>query len=394
MYVTIEGHDGNLVPLGPLDFETLDALLYYNGVGSWVLSLPYSDSVWDLVRTPDFGITVNWGGYFRFGGKCESPGFQDSVPGAAAATTIQSGAFIVLAGADYLAPVANRIAYPAPASAWSAQASSSADAVSSVALETAIKHFVNNNIGPGALAGRKLTQITMATDQARGGTVSYSARFASGVDLGLLDIIRTLVATGGPMGISVTDNGAGHLVFDCYVPRDLTHVAWFSRDLGNLVSLSIQLTDPTCTNALVQGQSAFVEVTGTGSSDPWTRVEQYVDQTSETSSAQLSQEGQKTVADGAPGPQLSATAIDIPALTFGRDYNLGDTVTVEARPGDTYSDIVSQVELLVDPSQQPSIQSIPTVGYASDPGAADPSFQSQLLKTVRRLERRLNAQRG
>lgn len=394
MYVTAEGHDGALASLGPLDFETLDAFLYYNGVGAWTLSLPYSDAAWQMVKTADFGITVDWGGYFKFGGKCEAPGFQDSVPGAAAAAIVQAGSYIILAGADYLAPIANRIAYPAPASAWSAQLSTSADAVTSVALETAIKHYVSNNIGPGALTGRRLTQLTIATDQARGGTVSYSARFASGVDLNLLDIIRTLVATGGPMGVSVTDNGSGSLVFDVYVPRDLTHTAWFSKDLGNLVSLSIQLSDPTCTNALVQGQSAFVEVTGTGSSDPWARVEQYVDQTSETDSTKLTQEGTKTVADGAQGPQLSATAIDIPALTFGKDYNLGDKVTVEARQADTYSDIVSQVELIVDPARQPSIQSIPTIGYASDPGAADPSFQSQLLKTVRRLERRLNAQRG
>ena len=49
---------------------------------------------------------------------------------------------------------------------------------------------------------------------------------------------------------------------------------------------------------------------------------------------------------------------------------------------------------MADGQQQPSIQAIPTIGYASDPGAADPQFAAQLLRKVRRLERRLNQQRG
>lgn len=392
--VSVEGHDGNLVSLGPLDITNLDATLYYNGVGSWAIALPYSDEVWEMVTIPDFGVTVNWGGYFQFGGKCENPGYQYSIPGSTISASVYQGSYIILAGADYLALIANRIAFPAPASAWSAQTAASADAVSGVSLETAIKHYVNVNVGPGALAGRKVTIMTIATDQGRGGVVSYKAQFVSGIDLNLMDIIRTLIASGGPMGVSLADNGSGGLTFDCYVPRDLSQVAWFSEQIGNLVSVSFQLTDPTCTNALVQGSASFVEITGPGSSDYWTRVEQFVDQSSSTDPTQVTQAGNDAIAQGAPGPQLSLTTIDVPALVYGRDYNLGDKVSLEARSGDVFSDLVTQVDLIVDPNQTPPVFSIPTVGYPQDPGAADPSFSAQLLARVRRLERRLNAQRG
>ena len=37
------------------------------------------------------------------------------------------------------------------------------------------------------------------------------------------------------------------------------------------------------------------------------------------------------------------------SLTFGRDYGLGDVVSVEVRPGAVYSDVVSSVTLTADP---------------------------------------------
>jgi hypothetical protein len=52
------------------------------------------------------------------------------------------------------------------------------------------------------------------------------------------------------------------------------------------------------------------------------------------------------------------------------------------------------VDLTIDPMATPPIWSVPTIGYPQDPGAADPSFSAQLLANVRRLERRLDAQRG
>jgi hypothetical protein len=180
----------------------------------------------------DFIVEINWRGLFSFGGKCEQPGFQDSVPGAASG--VGAGPFITLSGADYLGLIANRICYPSPGTTWVAQSSAATDPVSSMRLETAIKHYVNNNIGPGAISARRMSLLDIAADLARGGLVSYTVKFGSGVDLNLLDLIRTLIAsTSSPMGVKVSRNGK-RLTFDIYVPRDLTGKAWFSESLGNL----------------------------------------------------------------------------------------------------------------------------------------------------------------
>ena len=218
--------------VAPALFRNLTATLYYNAVGSWSMLVPYSDALWNQMMSGDFIVEINWRGLFSFGGKCEQPGFQDSVPGAASG--VGAGPFITLSGADYLGLIANRICYPSPGTTWVAQSSAATDPVSSMRLETAIKHYVNNNIGPGAISARRMSLLDIAADLARGGLVSYTVKFGSGVDLNLLDLIRTLIAsTSSPMGVKVSRNGK-RLTFDIYVPRDLTGKAWFSESLGNL----------------------------------------------------------------------------------------------------------------------------------------------------------------
>jgi hypothetical protein len=87
---------------------------------------------------------------------------------------------------------------------------------------------------------------------------------------------------------------------------------------------------------------------------------------------------------------MSLTAIDIPFLTYGRDYGLGDKVSVEVRPGVVYSDIVTGVTLTADPSQSPEITVVPTIGQSSNPTATDQTAIGQLTARIRKLEKLLS----
>jgi Siphovirus ReqiPepy6 Gp37-like protein len=396
--VWVEILDSNLVVQGPIQFATLTATLYYNAVGSWSMVVPYSDFLWNIMMAGDFFVNVNWRGLFSFGGKCENPGYTDSIPGSTGggAAGTDTGPFIMLSGADYLALLANRIVYPTPSAAWSAQTASGADTVTSMALESAIKHYVNNNVGPAALASRKVTPLTLATDQGRGAAVSYSAKFGSGVDLNLLDLIRTLITSSGngnSMGVSITRNPSTHgLVFDCYVPRNLSGLAWFSRDLGNLTAISFSLTDPTCTDALVQGSGTnFIQQTAAGKTQ-WNQTEQFNDSSSETVVSNLQATAQQAILAGAAGPTMSATLVETPFLTFGRDYGLGDIVSIEVRPGNVYSDVVTSVALTADPTQTPPLSVVPTVGQNANSTGTDQTVIGQLTKQIQALEKKLATQ--
>jgi hypothetical protein len=315
----------------------------------------------------------------------------DSIPGAAAGTSSYNGPFIQLSGADYLALIGNRIAYPAPTSAWSAQTAASADAQTGVPLETAIKHYVNNNVGPGALATRRHSLLDIATNQARGPNVSYTVKFGTGVDLNLMDIIRTIVnSSGSPMGVSIVRNvAAGRLTFDVYIPRNLTNQAWFSDSLGNLTAIQFYITDPTITDSLVQGSGTnFVQKTATGKTQ-WNQAETFTDNSSETDVNNLNATAIATLGGGAAGPNMAATVTDTPFLTYGRDYGLGDIVSVEVRNGAVYSDIITSVTLTADPSQTPMISVVPTIGNSGNATASDPSVIGQLTQRIRNLEKLL-----
>jgi len=382
--------DANLVSQGPIQFATLTAQLYYNAVGSWSIVVPYSDSLWTMMMSGDFFVNINWRGLFSFGGKCEQPGYQDSIPGSTGGAGSASGPFIVLSGADYLGLIANRICYPNPAVAWASQTAGATDAQAAVPLETAIKHYVNNNIGPGALAARRNNFLDIGPNLARGASTSYTVKFGTEVNLNLLDVIRALIAqTSTAMGVQVTRNAAAHrLTFDVYTPRDLSGLAWFSRDLGNLIAIAFSLTDPTCTDALVQGASSFISRSATTKTQ-WNVVEQFTDNASETDANNLISTAQVALMSGAAGPNMSATVTDTPYLTFGRDYGLGDIVSIEVRNGAVYTDVITSVTLTADPSQTPAYSVVPAIGNSSSATATDQSIIGQLTKRIQALERKL-----
>jgi hypothetical protein len=392
--VWVEYLDQNLLARGMLQFVSISANLYYNSVGSWTMAVPYSDALWNQIMAGDFFVLVHWRGLFTFGGKCEQPGYSDSVPGSPTGQTISghSGPFVTLTGADYLALLANRIAYPNPTVAWASQTAAATDAVSNMPLESAIKHYVSRNAGSSAIAARRISQMDIAPDLGRGANVSYTVKFGTGVNLNLMDICRALIGqSGSKMGMSLTRNpSTNRLTFDVYIPRDLSKKAWFSEALGNLASVQFYITDPTCTDALIQGSGTnFLTTNVTTGKTAWNIIETFVDSSTETDVNVLKTTGQTTVNDGQAGPSIAATAVDTPFLTYGRDYGLGDIVTVEVRPGASWTDMVSGVTLTADPSQDPQVSAVPTIGNSANATTNDQRILGSMLSRLRKLERKL-----
>jgi Siphovirus ReqiPepy6 Gp37-like protein len=400
--IWVEILNQNLVSQGIVNFVTITANLYYNAVGSWTILCPWNQNIWNLMMAGDFFVQVNWKGLFSFGGKCETPGYQDSLPGSISANQYP-GPFMTLTGADWLGLIANRICFPNPAVAWASQVNTATDAVSNMNLESAIKHYVNNNIGPGAISARRNTFLTIGTNQNRGPNVSYTVKFGTDVDLNLLDVINAMIYNSASnMGVQVTRNPSTHnLTFDVYIPRNLTGKAYFSENLGNMSAINFGITDPTCTDALVQGAattgtaSVFIQQTGSGRTS-WNVVEDFINDSSESDTNNLNTDAATTLAQGTFGPVMTITATDLPFLTFGRDYYLGDTVTVEiqtnaitGQTAATYSDVISGVVVTADPSQSPEITVVPTVGNTNNPTASNTTAIAQLTARIRKLEQRL-----
>jgi hypothetical protein len=226
--------------------------------------------------------------------------------------------------------------------------------------------------------------------------------------MNLLDVIRALVVQANPnnipgqnMGVSVIQNpqNKGRLLFDVYYPRDLSKTATFSEALGNLTSVSLSLSDPTCTDALVQGSSKFIQQSAAApvTITPWTKVEKFVDDTNETNVNNLNSTAANQLLTGIIGPNLASTTTDTPYLVYGRDYHVGDIVAVEVIPtifvsSAIYTDIVSSVSLTADASQTPIINVVPVIGSANDPTTTNKTIEGNLINRIKTLEKKLATQ--
>lgn len=280
--------------------------------------------------------------------------------------------------------------WPSPAAAIGAQ-TASVYKINAAAAETAMRDLVNVNAGPGALASRKNPLLTLAPNGVRGPAVTREVNQFDN----LLTVLQDIAGAAG-LGFRVVQVGSS-LQFQVFQPADLSGTARFSFGLGNLTDASYSTTPPTCTRAIV--------VAGGGSSPrvckvyeqadplfPGLVIEQFIDQTSvDTASvdlaAQMDQAGAEALANGAGQGSLSITPIDIPKLGYGRDYNVGDTVSAQLRGGAWYTDVVREVTLTSTASDS-TVKA--TVGGDSGDGviARIYSYIAQVKKDVGRLKTR------
>ena len=417
--VLVEILNTNLVSLGMIQWATINATLYYNAVGSWTVLAMYSDWLWNQIMAGEFIVKVTWRGLFSFGGKCEQPTYSSSIPGStgagAGAAGATAGRFITLNGGDYLQILANRICYPDPTVAWTSQVPASADLFSGP-LETAIKYYVNRNAGsttimssdgkttiPPAITSRRHPLLTVANDQGRGPTVNYAVKFGANVNLNLMDVVRSLISQNSTkMGVQITQSGSG-LVFDVYIPQDKSSTISFSEGLGNLTSVNFSLTDPTVTDVLVIGAYPMRDTAGNPTADPsfvqqtagtvtpWNKAEKYVDDSNETLIRNLKADAANVLFEGTMGAHLATTTTESPYIVYGRDYHVGDIVSVEVLPGDIYTDVIASVTLTCDPTQTPIMNAVPAIGNYTDPFANDKTMYGILLNKIKGLEKKLAA---
>lgn len=410
MAVTVEPLDGDLKRQSPVVWQQIEInAIRYNQAASFTLTLPANDRNWDLIGFGEGGgflpvpIAIDWNGVLTFSGLAQQWGYT-------LATDDETGLVtetITLTGQDWLALLASRIVYRDADAAWTSQTAGSTTLTDTA--ETLIKTLVTSTLVESADTDRNVPNLTVATDQERGGTVSYqviSPQPTSETDvqatLGdtLMDMIRKVAAQSNiGVKIDLIDDG---LVFDCFVPRDLTETVVFSRYLGNLRGAQLGDTTPAANVALIQSgatSGAFTSAhSGAGWDDPWRRAEVWVDQSSTTDATQITQAGRDALAEGAGQTQLQVTTVDTPRLRFGADdtdshiqgYAVGDKVSVELREGVVYSDVISQVALTADTTGDTYVETVtPTVGAADDSSADDDTAQAALAAQVRTLQKKL-----
>lgn len=350
------------------DFASLTMPLRFNRVSGWALTLAGGTKDARLLAEAQ-GIEVVRDGRTLLSGPITSP----------RRTLSERREVATIGGSDDTVWLARRLALPVPGGPpyTAAQYDDKSGAV-----ETVLRYYVDRNLGPAATAARRLTYLTLPADQGRGATVRGRARFHQ-----MLELLQGLALAAGNIGFRIVQVGQ-ELEFQVYVPADRTRTAIFSVELGNLAGYDYAITAPGANYAYVGGQGegttrAFVEGGDQASIDEWGRVETFRDRRDSELIADLEQTRTEALVEGAATSALSMTPVQTDAVRFGRDYGLGDVVTVTV-DGEQITDVVREVTLTMRPDGAEDV--VPVVGT---PGASDPRAR-QLFDVMRRQARRVS----
>lgn len=364
--------DADRVVIGALDvWSDLTLVMRDSKAGSFTMQVP-GDHPQAALLTSGIGIVVY------------SPSVPDRPIFSGPIKTIErasvdgfSTAKLTISGVDDLARFAYRLAWPKPSAALTAQ-TDAADVRSDVA-ETVIRGLLNDNAGPAALVDRRISGLTVAADESRGATVEASARYDN-----LLELCSSLAAVGG-ISFSVQQDGTD-LALLFREPQDKSLDVRFSSAMGNLTNWKYSVTAPSATRAIVGGLGEdagreMLESAIPGPEEDWAeRVELFVDARDIDDPDALAQRGDEELAVSGATAGLSITPVDIPAMEYGVDYFLGDTVSVEI-DGVQITQPVSEITIKI--SDQGAVTT-PTIG---DPQVASDS--TALYSRVRSIAKRV-----
>ena len=370
--------DRNLNIVGdPLDqWTNLDVTTRFNEPASGSVTLPAWSGIVDQLQ-PGRRLVVVRDGQVWAEGPLEVP--QDYAWGM---ETEGGPGRVTVNFTDDLAIIAGYLTWPIPAVAWSAQTNAKRNLVATSA-ETIIRTLVNENCGPGAQVARRIPNLVLDTAAGIGSTISATTRLEP-----LLEACRRVAVWGGGLGFRTRVEG-GQILFGCYATADKTSTARFSAGLGNLRSVQYKMSAPTVTHALVQGPEVeapasrvFVERSNPMSAAAWWRVEQLVDGPAENdTNGELTAAGNEAVSAGSAPVELATVTVDIEDLQAGRDFDLGDRVTIELPTGLEVVDRVLAIHLQATPDSGEYVTTL----VGSPEATSDPG----MVRLVRELGRRL-----
>lgn len=201
------------------------------------------------------------------------------------------------------------------------------DEQTAVPAETALKHYVDLNAGPSAVASRQLPNFVVAADGATGIDVTVAARYQP-----VLDISLEIVSP-ADMGWNVTFDGTDD-TFDVITPTDRSASVFWDFEFDTLTGWSDEASLVGSKSVAVvagQGEGIYREVVIRPENEPTgdDRRETFVDARDVPlfSTAVLQQRGDAVLAQTGIQSSVEVEPRQFGSFEYARDWHLGDRVT-------------------------------------------------------------------
>ena len=321
--ITVEVCDRNLQRLGIILNRDLDMTIAtrFNDYGEWWITLPMEHEMVQHLSTPGARVVVTgYDGIVLISGPVvgENRRTYNSDPKGKVVFNGVSDDILL----DY------RLAYPDPARPVSDQQKARDKRTNH--RETLIHQFVSVNLGIAALPDRRDTRLVMGPDLDRGGLISKSARFDN------LLLLCADIAGGTGLGFRIVQDGE-QLRFETYMAVDRTKEIRLDVENSTLSEDEIAYYAPTASRVLVAGQGegvdrVLIERTNANTAtveNSYGRIERFLDQRGSEDVAELTDAGDSMLAAEAMiGTTTRAVPMNDTTMQYGRDWFLGDRVTV------------------------------------------------------------------
>lgn len=373
--ITVLVTDQDLNVLGdPItEWIDIDLTVRFNEPGSGYVVLPANSNVRALVTGGNRLVAIRNGDVF-LAGPIEKYTFYQSDDAEGSGTGEMS-----VWWSDDLAYLAGRVTYPNPALAADVQDTDRWTFNGNA--EVAMRALVDDNAGPSALSARQVPALSLGTLAGVGSNVEVSTRFEP-----LTEALRSIAVSGGGLGFRTRHTATG-ILFEVYQPADLSGDVRFGFSLGNMRSLILDVVAPSLSAAIVGGQGegtsrTIVERLNAAAVNDWGRLEAFLDHRGSETTTELEQRGDAELDEQAETVRLATITVDTQDQQFGRDFGLGDRVSVVAWPGREVNDLVRTVHIQATPRSGEIVTSY----VGSQAGRHEPEW----VKKMRNLDRRMS----
>jgi hypothetical protein len=339
-------------PIGPADAETrrhgwtgIQVKPRHNEAGYGEFTTAATPAVLDAVYTPDTRVLVRRTDPISrtvsivMAGPVEQPanGYDVRRDG------VDGYGLVTVPFTDDKVWLGYRLAYPNPAQPSTGQTTTARYAINAVNPETAMYALANLNAGPGALAVRRITGLSMAAPVGLLPGAAITASYTR--DTVLSDALRDVsrLAGGTGLGFRIVQAGTTGMRFEVFQPTDRSTSVVFSRPMGNLSTINYSQTAPTCTVAIVGDATAGVgrvikeRINTTAQTAGWVRREKFVDGRGAANATELEQTGDDALTDGGPQVRFAFQAIETPQTRYGVDLFAGDLVSAQPYVGGPFT---------------------------------------------------------